>query len=265
MAQSALLTVMVNAVRKAGRALVRDFGEIENLQVSPKGPGDFVTNADKKAEKILYEELSKARPAWGFLMEESGSVEGQDKQHRWIIDPLDGTINFMHGLPLFAVNVALERAGVIQAAVTYNPIYDELFTAERGSGAFCNDRRMRVAGRRRMEDAIVATGIPHLGRGNHPAYLQDLAGFMSNTSGIRRTGAAAIDLAWTAMGRLDGYWEVGIHPWDIAAGILLVREAGGFVSDIHGRDKMFETGTIVVGNEHMHQLMLKKLADTSTV
>ena len=193
MARSAILHVMVQAALKAGRSLTRDFGEVENLQVSVKGPGDFVSQADRKAEEIVYQELSKARPSYSFLMEERGSVEGSDPQHRWIVDPLDGTTNFLHSIPVFATSIALERQGQIVAAVTYNPIMDELFTAERGGGAFFNDRRIRVAARRKLTDCVICTGIPHLGRGHHGTALRELRNVMGESAGIRRTGSAAID------------------------------------------------------------------------
>ncbi|MCX5496554.1 inositol monophosphatase family protein [Kaistia dalseonensis] len=260
MARSALLNVMVAAVMKAGRSLSRDFGEVENLQVSIKGPGDFVSAADKKAEKILIEELSKARPGYGFLAEESGISEGTDATHRWIIDPLDGTTNFLHGIPIFGVSLALEREGQIVAGVIFNPVMNELYVAERGGGAFMNDRRLRVAARNTLADAVIATGIPHLGRPRHDDFTRKLNRVMLEVAGVRRNGAAALDLAWVAAGRFDGYWEDAIHPWDMAAGILLVREAGGFVSDLSGGDKMFETGGICVGNEIIQRRLLATLA-----
>ena len=249
MARSALLNVMVQAALKAGRRLSRDFGELENLQVSRKGPGDFVSNADLQAEKTIKAELQKARPNFGFLMEESGEEEGLDKSHRWIIDPLDGTTNFLHGIPIFAISIALEHEGRLVAAVIYNPATDDLYTAERGRGAFHNDRRMRVAGRDDFHDCVIATGVPHLGRGKHKPYLAQLEKIMGEVSGIRRLGAASLDLAYVASGRFDGYWEEFLSPWDMAAGILLVREAGGFVADINGGDDMLGTGTLVAGNE----------------
>ncbi|MEZ5839275.1 MAG: inositol monophosphatase family protein [Hyphomicrobiales bacterium] len=248
MARTALMHVMVQAAIKAGRSLARDFGEVENLQVSMKGPADFVSAADRRAEDILFKELSKARPGWGFLMEERGAVEG-DGVHRWIIDPLDGTTNFLHAVPLFTISLALEKAGQIVAGVIYNPAMDELFVAEKGSGAFLNDRRIRVAARRDLTTCVITTGIPHLGRGNHDRFLTELRSMMNEAAGIRRTGSAALDLAWVAAGRFDGYWERGLKPWDIAAGILIVREAGGFVVDGDGRDKMLDTGDIIAGNE----------------
>ncbi|MEW5422424.1 inositol monophosphatase family protein [Amorphus sp. 3PC139-8] len=259
MARSAILNVMVQAAMKAGRALARDFGEVENLQVSRKGPGDFVSAADRKAEDIIRAELQKARPGYGFLMEESGVTEGSDPQHRWIVDPLDGTTNFLHGIPIFAVSIALERQGQIMAGVILNPVSDELYVAERGRGAFLNDRRLRVSARRDLADAVIATGIPHLGRGDHARFLGELRVIMNEVSGIRRAGAAALDLAWVAAGRYDAFWEHGLKPWDMAAGMLMVREAGGFVSDLAGRDRIFETGEIAVGTELIHRDLLALL------
>ncbi|UXN02838.1 inositol monophosphatase family protein [Bartonella sp. HY406] len=259
MALSAIMHVMVQATVKAGRSLVRDFGEVQNLQVSLKGPGDYVSQADKKAESILYNELSRARPDYGFLMEESGEVIGNDAQHRFIIDPLDGTTNFLHGIPLFAISVALERQGQIVAGVIFNPVLDELYTTERGGGAFLNDRRLRVAARRKLEDAVIGTGIPHLGRGHHGNYLVELRNVMGEVAGIRRMGAASLDLTAVAAGRLDAFWEDGLQPWDMAAGMLMVREAGGYVSDKDGGQNMFDTKNIVVGNELMHGALMKVL------
>ena len=259
MAYSALMRVMVEAARKAGRSLSRDFGEVQNLQVSMKGPGDYVSQADRKAEEIIFTELSRARPGYSFLMEERGVVEGEDAQHRWIVDPLDGTTNFLHGIPMFAVSIALERQGQLQAALVYNPAMDELYTAERGGGAFMNDRRLRVAGRTKLSDSVIGTGIPHLGRGHHGNALIELRNVMGEVSGIRRMGAAALDLAYVAAGRLDGFWEAGLSPWDMAAGLLLIREAGGFVSDREGGQEMFDTGTVVAGNETIHRVLLRQL------
>ena len=249
------MNVMTAAALKAGRGLKRDFGEVENLQVSVKGPGDFVSNADRRAEKTLFEELSKARPGYGFLMEESGAVEGADRSHRWIIDPLDGTTNFLHSLPVFAISLALERDGQLVAGLIYNPASDEMFVAERGSGAYLNNRRLRVAQRRELPDALVATGIPPLFKvGGHARFQRELAAVMMRVGNVRRLGAAALDLASVAAGRYDAYWERDLKPWDIAAGIVMIREAGGFVSDLDGGDTMMTTGNIVAGNE----LMMKR-------
>ncbi|MBZ9848452.1 inositol monophosphatase [Mesorhizobium sp. CA14] len=257
MARSALLNVMVQAAMKAGRSLSRDFGEVQNLQVSMKGPGDYVSQADRKAEEIVFAELSKARPGYAFLMEERGAVEGEDAQHRWIVDPLDGTTNFLHGIPLFSVSIALERQGQIVAGVVYNPAMDELYTAERGGGAFMNDRRLRVAGRSKLTDAVIGCGVPHLGRGQHGNFLIELRNVMAEVSGVRRLGSAALDLAYVAAGRMDGFWETGLSSWDIAAGILLVREAGGFASDMDGGQDMLDTGEVVAGNEFIQRALLK--------
>ncbi|MCP4317105.1 MAG: inositol monophosphatase [Hyphomicrobiales bacterium] len=256
MARSALLNVMVQAALKAGRSLSRDLGEVQNLQVSLKGPSDYVSQADRKAEEIILRELSRARPTYGVLAEESGEEKGTDGQHRWIVDPLDGTTNFLHGIPLFAVSIALERQGEIVAGVIYNPAMDELYTAERGNGAFLNDRRMRVAGRRNLSDCVIGTGVPHLGRGQHGKYLVELRHVMGEVAGIRRMGAAALDLAYVAAGRLDGFWEEGLSAWDLAAGIIMVREAGGFVSDLDGGSQIFEKQSIAAGNERIHQELL---------
>jgi myo-inositol-1(or 4)-monophosphatase len=257
MARSALLNVMVQAAMKAGRSLSRDFGEVQNLQVSMKGPGDYVSQADRKAEEIVFAELSKARPGYAFLMEERGAVEGEDSQHRWIVDPLDGTTNFLHGIPLFSVSIALERQGQVVAGVVYNPAMDELYTAERGGGAFMNDRRLRVAGRSKLTDAVIGCGVPHLGRGQHGNFLIELRNVMAEVSGVRRLGSAALDLAYVAAGRMDGFWETGLSSWDIAAGILLVREAGGFVSDMDGAQDMLDNGEVVAGNELIQRALLK--------
>lgn len=256
MARSALINVMIQAATKAGRSLARDFGEVQNLQVSLKGPGDYVSQADHRAEKILREELTKARPGYGLLMEESGKIEGTDSQHRWIVDPLDGTTNFLHGIPLFAVSIALERQGQLVAGVVYNPAMDELYTAERGSGAFLNDRRMRVSARRNIEDSVIGTGVPHIGRGNHSAYIRELIPVMARCSGVRRLGSAALDLAYVAAGRFDGFWENGLSAWDVAAGMVLIREAGGFVSDNKGGGNVFDSQSIVAGNEPVHKALL---------
>ena len=259
MARSALLNVMVQAAFKAGKSLGRDFGEVQNLQVSLKGPGDYVSQADRKAEKLIRDELMKARPTYGFLGEESEEIIGTDGAHRWIVDPLDGTTNFLHGIPLFAVSIALERNGEIVAAVVLNPATDELFTAERGGGAFLNDRRLRVAARKNLSDAVVGCGVPHLGRGNHGKFLIELRHAMGEVAGVRRMGAVALDLAYVAAGRFDGFWERDLMPWDMAAGVLLIREAGGYASDLEGGNAMFDTGTIVAGNEYIHKALREVL------
>lgn len=248
MAASPLMTVMINAVRKAARSVQRDFGELSNLQVSVKGPGDYVTAADKRCEKILRAELEKARPGYGFLMEESGAVQGTDPDHRFIIDPIDGTTNFMHAIPFFAISVACERKGEMVAAITFNPITDEMFTAEKGTGAFMNNRRLRVAARRDIHETVVCTGIPHRGGEGHVLARAEMAAMQAKTVGIRRMGAATLELAYVAAGRFDMFWERGLSPWDIAAGLLLVREAGGFSGDIDGEGSPLETGSVIASN-----------------
>lgn len=256
MARSALMNVMCAAVSKAGRSLTRDFNELENLQVSLKGPGDFVSNADTKAESVLREMLHKARPGYSFLMEEGGEIE-TGSEHRWIIDPLDGTTNFLHATPLFAVSLALERAGELIAGVIYNPATEELFTAEKGRGAYVNDRRMRVSARTKLEDCLIATGIPALNRRGHGASLYRQRDIMGKVAGMRATGSAALNLAWTAAGRFDGYFEEGLQPWDMAAGMLMVREAGGYVSEPEKELSVYETGRLVAGNEAVHKQLRK--------
>jgi myo-inositol-1(or 4)-monophosphatase len=261
MPASALMTIMMNAARKAGRSLARDFGEVEHLQVSVKGPANFVSAADHRAETILFEELSKARHGYCFLMEERGLVEGPDKSHTWIIDPLDGTTNFLHGIPMFAISVALEREGELVAGLVYNPATGDMYTAERGKGAFLNDsRRLRVAGRPDLSTAVITTGISHCGKPGQEKNLQEIHAVMRDAAGIRRTGVASIDCAWVAQGRFDGYWERHIQPWDIAAGVVLLREAGGFVSDTQGRQNMLKAGEIVCGNEAIHAALLKRIS-----
>jgi myo-inositol-1(or 4)-monophosphatase len=263
---SALLQVMMAAARKAGRRLARDFGEVGELQVSKKGPGDFVSAADLKAEEILVEELSKGRPGYGFLAEERGVVEGTDKTHRWIIDPLDGTTNFLHAIPHFAVNIALERTpveggpGTIQAAVTYNPITNELFWAEKGKGAFINaEKRLRVSARRHLDEALIGTGIPFLGRPGHGQFLKELHQVSQRVAGVRRYGSAALDLAYVAAGRFDVFWERGLKPWDSAAGQLLVLEAGGKITSADGEDFCLDNGTVLAGNPDLHGPLLERL------
>jgi myo-inositol-1(or 4)-monophosphatase len=256
MARSALLNVMVQAAIKAGKSLSRDFGEVQNLQVSVKGPGDFVSQADMKAEKLVREELLKVRPTYGFLGEESEEIKGTDGAHRWIVDPLDGTTNFLHGIPQFAVSIALERNDEIVAGVIFNPATDELFTTEKGGGAFMNDRRIRVAARKALSDCVVGCSVPHLGRPNHGKSLVEIRHVMGEVAGMRSFGAAALDLAYVAAGRLDGYWQSGLHAWDVAAGILLIREAGGFVSDLAGGNDALNRGDIVAGNEYIKKALL---------
>ena len=260
MIRTPLMNVMTAAALKAGRGLKRDLGEIENLQVSTKGPGDFVTLADERAEKTLYEELTKARPGYGFVLEESGKVEGSDKSHVWHVDPLDGTTNFLHGIPMFAISIGLERDGQIVAGLVYNPADDEMYVAEKGQGAFSANRRLRVAARRELSQAIFGCGIPHLGKSReHPRFKSELAEVMTSVVNVRRMGCVALDLAYVAAGRFDGFWERGLNSWDIAAGSLLVREAGGFVSGCDGEENFLETGAICCGNDVMHKQLLELL------
>jgi myo-inositol-1(or 4)-monophosphatase len=254
---SPALNVMVAAARKAARALIRDFGELENLQISKKGPADFVSTADRRTERMLIEELRKARPGYGFLVEEHGLIEGPDKTHRFIIDPIDGTTNFLHGLPQFAISIALEREGQLASALVFNPVTDEMFVAERGHGAYLNDKRLRVAARKHLSESLIASGAPFMGKEGHDQFLAELRAVLDATAGMRRFGAASLDLAWVAAGKFDAFWERNLQTWDVAAGILLVREAGGMVSDLSGRDRMLETGDILAANETLHRPLLE--------
>jgi len=246
---SANLNIMIKAARKAGRALVKDFREVENLQVSMKGAGDFVSKADIAAEKIIKDELMGARPTYGWIAEEGGAQEGADPTRRWIVDPLDGTTNFLHGLPHWAVSIALEHKGQIVAGVVFDPAKDEMFFAEKGTGAWMNDSRMRVSGRIKMIEAVFATGLPFGGRPDLPVTLQELARLMPAVAGVRRWGSAALDLAYVAAGRYDGYWERRLNSWDIAAGSLIVREAGGLVEPLNPNGNIVEDGEIICANE----------------
>ena len=249
MAFSANLNVMMKTARIAGRGLLKDFTEVENLQVSSKGPGDFVSRADKQAAATIREALMEARPTYGFLGEEGREIEGEDPTRRWIVDPLDGTTNFLHGLPHWAISIALEHKGQITAGVIYDPVKDELFHAEKGEGAWMNQSRLRVSGRTRLIECCFATGLPFGGRPDLPATLQDLARVLPTCAGVRRWGAAALDLAYVAAGRFDGYWERGLNPWDIAAGILIVREAGGFVEAVDPEADIFDSGALIAAAE----------------
>lgn len=260
--RSALLNVMTKAADKAARGLKRDFGEVENLQVSRKGPADFVSNADRKAEKILKEELLKGRPDYSLLMEEGGGHKGEDPDNRFIVDPLDGTTNFLHGLPHWAVSVGLETRGEIVAGCIFDPIKDELFWAERGKGAYVNDRRIRVSARQHLSEAVVATGIPHLGIQEgvgQQLFLKRLEKLMGEVAGVRRWGAASLDLAYVAAGRYDAFFERGLQPWDVAAGMILVAEAGGFISDAQNRAYGFDRMDIVAVNERLQKPLLDLL------
>ena len=257
MAGSANLNVMMKTARKAGRALVKDFGEVENLQVSAKGPGDFVSRADKAAEAMIREDLMHARPSYGFLGEEDKEIAGDDPTRRWIVDPLDGTTNFLHGLPHWAVSIALEHKGQIVAGVVYDPVKDEMFYAEKGGGAWMNEGRLRVSGRHRLIEAIFATGLPFAGRGELPETFQELARLLPVTSGVRRFGAAALDLAYVAAGRYDGFWERGLHAWDMAAGLLIVREAGGIAEPLVPGDDILADGNVICANEPIFETFAK--------
>jgi myo-inositol-1(or 4)-monophosphatase len=263
---SGLITVMQRAARKAAPRLRRDFGEVEQLQVSRKGPADFVSMADKRAEAAIVDELRYARPDWGMVLEEGGVVEGDPAKPRWIVDPLDGTTNFLHGLPHFAMSIAVEdpRGGggkpEITHALVYQPLTDESFWAEKGRGAWLQDRRLRVSARRDLSESLVATGIPHCGRGDAAAWSKIYAAIAPSVSGVRRFGSAALDLAWVAAGRFDGFWEDDLDIWDTAAGLLLVREAGGFITDYRGQDRMFERRQYLAANGEIHSKLHKLLA-----
>jgi myo-inositol-1(or 4)-monophosphatase len=257
------LTIMANAAQKAAKQLLRDFNEVEQLQVSIKGPSDFVSQADLKAEATIKQDLTKARPGYAFLMEESGASGSDNWTWRWIVDPLDGTTNFLHGMPHWAISIGLERrlpdgATELAAGVIYAPATDEMFWAEKGSGAFMNDRRLRVSARRDLSQSVFATGIPFAvaPARQRLAFARTLGSLIPQVAGIRRFGAAALDLAWVAAGRYDGYWEFGVHPWDVCAGMLLVREAGGFATDPAGGDPR-DTADIVAGNPHLHAKLLE--------
>ncbi|MEE8623229.1 MAG: inositol monophosphatase family protein [Alphaproteobacteria bacterium] len=256
--KSALINVMEKAARKAARGLIRDFGEVEQLQVSKKGPADYVSAADLKAEKVLREELGRARPDFGFLLEEGGEIPGATGRHRWLVDPLDGTTNFLHGIPHFCIAIAVERTEDrghetdITAGLVFDPLRNEMFWSEKGAGAYVNDRRLRVSARRKLSEAVIATGIPVQNKADHETFLARLAAVMKVSSGVLRAGAAALDLAYVAAGRYEGFWETGLNPWDIAPGVLLVREAGGYVTEIGGGHNMFETGSILAANGQLH-------------
>jgi myo-inositol-1(or 4)-monophosphatase len=257
---SALLNVMIDAARKAARGLARDFGEVTELQVSKKGPADFVTAADQKAEQVIFEILEKARPGYGFLGEERGMIEGTDKTHTWVVDPLDGTTNFLHGIPHFAVNIALQREGEVVAGVTYNPITNDLFWVEKGKGAYLGaEKRLRVAARRHLDESILATGVPFLGKPGHAQFLKELHQISQKVAGVRRFGAASLDLAWVAAGRFDGYWERNLKPWDVAAGVLMVTESGGKVSTIEEHGNPVDGASILASNQELHPLVLERL------
>jgi myo-inositol-1(or 4)-monophosphatase len=266
---SGLVRVMERAARKAGSRLRRDFGEVEHLQVSRKGPADFVSKADQAAERTLWDELRAARPDWGFLMEEGGEIPGEAGKPRFIIDPLDGTSNFLHGIPHFAISIAAQEPaldgkgpdgsgwGEVVAGIVYQPITDQTFWAEKSRGAWLQDARLRVSGRRQLTEALIATGIPYHGHGDFDEWSKILDVVGPQVAGIRRFGSAALDLAWVAAGRYDGFWESDLAPWDTAAGCLLVREAGGFVSDYRGRSLPICDKQIIAGNDPLHSRLHK--------
>ena len=261
---SGLITVMTRAVRKAAPRLRRDFGEVEQLQISRKGPSDFVTLADEQAEQTLVEELRKARPDWSLYLEEGGAIEGDPNKPRWIVDPIDGTTNFLHGLPHFAISIAVQEPlpggrgwGTLSHALVYQPLTDESFWAEKGRGAWLHDRRLRVSSRRELGDALIATGVPFKGHGHLGRFQKIMGAVAPEVAGIRRFGSAALDLAWVAAGRFDGFWEEDLQFWDIAAGILLVREAGGFVTDFRGGEQGLMQGQVLAANDGLHSRLHK--------
>ena len=258
---SANLNVMIKAARVAGRSLVKDFREVENLQVSMKGAGDFVSRADTAAEAIIKEQLMDARPTYGWVGEESDPIEGTDPTRRWIVDPLDGTTNFLHGMPHFAVSIALEHKGEIVSAVVYDPAKDEMFVAEKGEGAYMNEQRLRVSARHKMIESVFATGLPFGGSKHLPAALQDLARLMPQCAGVRRWGAAALDLAYVAAGRYEGYWERGLNIWDIAGGVLLVQESGGFIEPIREGQSLLESGQMIASNPSIFPVFAKTIRE----
>ena len=264
---SGLMRVMEKAARKAGQRLRRDFGEIEHLQVSRKGPADFVSKADQQAERTIWDELRAARPDWGFLFEEAGEIKGEEGKPRFIVDPLDGTSNFLHGIPHFAISIAVQEPkldgsgwGEVTAGLVYQPVTDESYWAEKSRGAWLQDKRLRVSGRRHLDESLIATGIPFMGRGNIAEWTKIYLALGPQIAGIRRFGVASLDLAWVASGRFEGFWESGLHPWDTAAGCLLVREAGGFVSDFKGRSQAICDAEVLAGNDALHSRLHKILA-----
>lgn len=263
---SGIIRVMEKAARKAGGKLRRDFGEIEHLQVSRKGPSDFVSKADRVAERTIWDELKAARPGWGFLMEEGGEIAGEEGKPRFIVDPLDGTSNFLHGIPHFAISIAAQEPkldgsgwGEVTAAVVYQPVTDETFWAEKSRGAWLHDGRLRVSSRSRMSDALVATGVPYQGHGDFAEWARIFGALGPQVAGIRRFGAASLDLAWVAAGRYDAFWESDLAPWDTAAGCLLVREAGGFVTDYRGRSQPICDKQVLAANDALHSKLHKAL------
>ncbi|MEQ8412112.1 MAG: inositol monophosphatase family protein [Erythrobacter sp.] len=266
---SGLVRVMERAARKAGGRLRRDFGEVEHLQVSRKGPADFVSKADMRAERTLYDELGQARPGWGFVMEEAGIIEGEEGKPRWIVDPLDGTSNFLHGIPHFAISIAVQEPrldgkgwGDVTAALVYHPINDETYWAEKSRGAWLHDGRLRVSARSRLSDALIATGIPFQGHGDFAEWSRIFGAIGPEVAGIRRFGVASLDMAYVAQGRFDGFWESDLCDWDTAAGCLLVREAGGFVTDYRGRSAPIHSQQVLAANDALHSKLHKLLANS---
>ena len=262
---SGIMTILDRAVRKAAPRLRRDFNEVQQLQVSRKGPADFVSMADKRSEDAIYNELNKARPDWALLMEEGGEIAGDPSKPRFIVDPLDGTSNFLHGIPHFAITIAVEEPmpngkREITSGIVYQPLTDESFWAEKGNGAWLMDRRLRVSARRDLSEALIATGIPFLGHGDSAQWSRIFSGVAPHVAGIRRFGSAALDLAWVAAGRFDGYWESDLQPWDVAAGLLLVREAGGFVTDFRGGDRAMERNEYLAATDGLHSRLHKLVA-----
>jgi myo-inositol-1(or 4)-monophosphatase len=255
--RSSLINVMVRAAYKAAKGLIHDFNEVENLQVSRKGPSDFVSIADRNAEDSLKYDLGKARPDYGFICEESGSKKGRNEEVNWIIDPLDGTTNFLHGIPHFAISIGLQKGDRIIAGVVYDPIKDELFWAENGCGAYLNDRRLRVSGRKRLSESVMATGMPFQGHGDHEKFAETIKLITPEVAGVRRFGAASLDLAYVAAGRYEGFWETGLHPWDTAAGWVIVIEAGGYVSDMKGASYNLDSDSILAVNSNLQPSMVR--------
>lgn len=263
MALSPNMNIIIRAAEKAGRSLIRDFGEVEQLQVSRKGPGDFVSAADKRSEEIIFEELRKARPDYCFMMEESGEVKGDNPDYCWIIDPLDGTTNFLHGLPHWCISIALEERGEVIAGAVFDPVKNELFRAEKGTGAFIRNKRLRVSGRDKLETALVTTGAPKRAKDTVNQFIAEYEAMIDKVPGLRRYGAAALDLAYVAAGRFDGFWERDLNPWDMAAGYLIVREAGGLISQIDGRGNPIHKGNVLAANAELYDIFKKILAGAS--
>ncbi|MEP3051231.1 MAG: inositol monophosphatase family protein [Erythrobacter sp.] len=266
---SGLIRVMERAARKAGGRLRRDFGEVEHLQVSRKGPADFVSKADMRSERTLYDELLTSRPGWGFVLEEAGIIEGDPNMPRWIIDPLDGTSNFLHGIPHFAISIAVQEPrpdgkgwGDVTAAVIYHPINDQTYWAEKNRGSWLMDARLRVSARSHLSDALIATGIPFNGHGDMAEWSRIFGALGPEIAGIRRFGAASLDMAYVAQGRFDGFWESGLNDWDTAAGCLLIREAGGFVSDFRGRSNPIHSEQVLTANGQLHSKLHKLLVNS---